>query len=56
MLPPEHKGDEHCHQAQAPDPDPARARIPKIFLHNPMVTLELFNLNFGHLKILQKWE
>ena len=56
MLPPKHEGDEHRHQAQAQDPAPARARKPKIFVHSPMVTLKLFNPNFGHLKILQKME
>ena len=56
LKPPEHEGDKHRHQARAPDPAPARARKPKIFLHTPMVTPELFNLNFGHLKILQKME
>ena len=53
MLP---LGDKHRHQARAPDPAPARARKPKIFVHTPMVTPECFNLNLGHLKILQKME
>ena len=56
MLPPKHEGDKHCHQARAPDPAPAQARKPKIFVHTPMVTPECFNLNLGHLKILQKME
>ena len=56
MLPLEHKGDKHRHQARAPDLAPAWAHKPKIFVHSHMVTPECFNLNLGHLKILQKME
>ena len=56
MLPPEHEGDKHRHQARAPDPAPAQACKPKFFVHTPMVMPERFNLNLGHLKILQKME